>query len=308
MDRFDAITAFVAVVESDGFAPAARKLGLSPSAVTRLVADLETRLGVRLLNRTTRSVRATDAGERFLARAQCILADLAEAELAAENERGEPAGRLAVTAPLIFGRLHVAPLLCNYMTAYPKVQVDLTLTDRNANMVEEGVDVAIRIGDLGDSAGIARRVGATRRLLVASPGYLGKHGNPQEPAELIRHRLIAFSTLTHPRRWSFTRNGKSEIIDVAPTYVTNSADAAIWHAVHDGGLTMALSYQVMEHLQSGALITVLSGYEPPTLPIQFVYPNSRLLSVKVRSLIDMGVGTSNWFFEDIGESSLIAMS
>ncbi|MFM9976399.1 MAG: LysR family transcriptional regulator [Beijerinckiaceae bacterium] len=298
MDRFDTISAFVAVIENDGFAPAARKLGYSPSAVTRLVADLEERLGVRLLNRTTRSVSLTDAGARFLERGRRILADLSEAELAAENERGEPSGRLSVTAPLIFGRLHVAPLLCNFMMQYPKVQAELNLSDRNIHLVEDGVDLAIRIGELIDSADIARKAGHTRRVLVASPGYIAQHGRPQTPHDLQRHCLIAFSALTSPRRWRFHNKDRAITIDVTPGYVTNSADAAIWHAAHNGGLTMALSYQVMDHLRSGTLQIVLPDFEPPPLPIQFVYASSRLLSVKVRMLIDMGLATCNWSFDE----------
>jgi DNA-binding transcriptional LysR family regulator len=296
MDRFDTISAFVAVIDNDGFAPAARKLGLSPSAVTRLVADLEERLGVRLMNRTTRSVSLTDAGVRFLERGKRLLSDLAEAELAAENERGEPSGRLVVTAPLIFGRLHVAPLLCNFMTACPKVHVELMLSDRNAHLVEEGIDVAVRIGALTDSADIARKVGETRRVVVASPGYLQREGVPLNPDDLARHKLIAFSTLTPPRKWRFGSGSAAHDIAVEPSYVTNSADAAIWHAAHDGGLTMALGYQVSDHLRAGTLQVVLERFEPPALPIQFVYANSRLLSVKVRSLIDMAVSTCDWAF------------
>jgi DNA-binding transcriptional LysR family regulator len=296
MDRFDTISAFVAVIENDGFAPAARKLGLSPSAVTRLVADLEERLGVRLMNRTTRSISLTDAGARFLERGKRILSDLAEAELAAENERGEPTGRLVVTAPLIFGRLHVAPLLCNFMTTYPKVRVELILGDRNAHLVEDGIDVAVRIGELTDTADIARKVGETRRVVVASPGYLARGGAPQKPADLCSHQLIAFAALTPPRRWRFGSVRGAREIDVEPSYVTNSADAAIWHAAHDGGLTMALSYQVSDHLRAGTLLVVLQEFEPPALPIQFVYANSRLLSVKVRRLIDMAVSTCDWSF------------
>jgi DNA-binding transcriptional LysR family regulator len=298
MDRFDTISAFVAVIENDGFAPAARKLGLSPSAVTRLVADLEERLGVRLMNRTTRSISLTDAGTRFLERGKRILSDLAEAELAAENERGEPSGRLVVTAPLIFGRLHVAPLLCNFMTAYPKVHVELMLSDRNAHLVEEGIDVAVRIGELTDSADIARKVGETRRVVVASPDYLGRKGLPLKPEDLSGHNLISFSTLTPPQKWRFGSGSASNEIPVEPSYVTNSADAAIWHAAHDGGLTMALSYQVSDYLRAGTLRIVLESFEPPALPIQFVYANSRLLSVKVRSLIDMAVATCNWSFTE----------
>lgn len=304
MDRFDAIGAFVAVVDQNGFAPAARWLGRSPSAVTRMVATLEERLGVRLLNRTTRSVSLTDAGTRFLERARRILGDLAEAELMAENERGEPGGRLVVTAPLVFGRLHVAPLICAFMNRHRHVQGELVLGDRMASLVEEGIDLAVRIGVLTGSNDIARRIGATRRVLVAAPGYLASVGALADPAQLSGHRLISLTALTHPRNWRFGGPDREMEFDLTPSYVTNSADAAIWHASQGGGLTMALSYQVIDHIRSGALCVVLEEFEPPPLPIQFVYASSRLLSLKVRAFVDMAVETCDWKFLDLGRRSV----
>ena len=301
MDRFSAMNAFVAVAELKGFAPAARKLGLSPSAITRLVGALEEHVGVRLLNRTTRSVSLTGAGARFLERSQRILADVAEAERTAESERGEPAGRLVVTAPLVFGRLHVAPLICAFMNANPRVQGELILGDRMVNLVEEGVDAAVRIGPLSDSGDIVRRMGATRRVVVASPGYLERNGTPKDPADLANHRLISFTALGLPRVWRFGHHAHAREIDVSPTYVTNSADAAIWHAAHHGGLTMAFSYQVMGQIRSGALRVVLEAFEPEPSPIQFVYPSSRFLPLKVRALIDMARDTLDWRFLELPE-------
>lgn len=299
MDRFDALTAFVAVVEHNGFAPAARKLGLSPSAATRFVAALEEHLGVRLLNRTTRSVSLTDAGARFLVRARQLLFDLDEAEKSAENERGAPSGRLILTAPLVFGRLHVAPLLCAYMRAHPQVQSELILTDRMVNLVDEGLDLALRIGALPDTADVARKLGMTRRVLVASPAYLAQAGMPQKPADLSHHRLISFTALTNARNWRFTHAGIVTDITVSPSYTTNSADAAIWHAQQGGGITMALSYQVIDLIRKGDLRIVLEAFEPEPLPIQFVYASSRLVSTKVRALIDMAAATQQWSFLDL---------
>lgn len=299
MDRFAAISAFTAVVDQNGFAPAARKLGIAPSAVTRHVAALEDWLGVRLLNRTTRAVSLTDAGQRFLDRGRRILADLVEAEQMAEGERGDPTGKLVVTAPLVFGRLHVAPLLCAFMNAHRGVQSELLLSDRRANLVEEGIDVALRIGLLADSGDVARRVGATRRVLVAAPSYLEAAGLPDNPAGLAGHRLISFSALTPVRAWRFFHEGMGHDVPVSPTYVTNSADAAIWHALQGGGLTLALSYQVAEHVRAGRLRVLLKAWEPEAYPIQFVYPSSRLLSVKVRAFIDMASATQDWDFREI---------
>ncbi len=299
MDRFEAMRTFVAVVDANGFAPAARRIGLSASAATRMVAALEIHLGVRLLNRTTRAVSLTDAGQRFLERARRILADLDEAEQMAESERAEPSGRLVVSAPLIFGRLHLAPVLAAFMTAHPKVQAELILSDRMVNLVEDGVDVALRIGRLDASGDIARRVGATRRVLVASPRYLAKAGTPREPEELARHRLISFTVLSPAGRWRFWRETEELDIAVTPHFVTNSADAAIGHAARDGGLTLALSYQVAPLVRQGALEVIMPSFEPAPFPIQFVHPSSRLLSAKVRSLIDLTLQTSRWDFTSI---------
>lgn len=299
MDRFAAMTAFVAVADHNGFAPAARRLGLAPSAATRHVAALEEWLGVRLLNRTTRAVSLTDAGLRFLDRARRILSDLGEAERMAEGERGDPSGRLVVAAPLVFGRLHIGPLVCSFMKAHPGVQAELLLGDRHVNLVEEGIDLALRIGVLPDSGDVVRKVGVTRRVLVAAPGYLKQAGLPEVPADLAAHRLISFSAITPARAWHFVDRGENCDLAVTPTYVTNSADAAIWHAMQGGGITMALSYQVADHVRANRLCVVLSDFEPAAYPIQFVYPSSRLLSVKVRALIDMAVASQNWDFRSI---------
>ena len=296
MDRFEAMAAFVAVADARGFAPAARKLDVSTSSATRLVASLESRLGVRLLNRTTRAVSLTDAGARFLERARRILGDLDEAERSAEDERGEPVGRLVVSAPLMFGRLHVAPLVCAFMRTHPRVTAELLLNDRFANLAEEGIDVAVRIGALPDSADVARKIGATRRVLAASPDYLADAGTPYDPVDLDRHRLIGFTALAPGRAWRFWRNGAPEDINLPTAFATNSADAAIGHALQGGGITAALSYQVADHIRSGALVVVLEEFEPAPYPIQFVYPNSRLLSVKVRALIDLATQTQDWRF------------
>ncbi len=196
MDRIDAMQAFVAVADLQGFAPAARKLGLSPSGVTRLIAALEDRLGARLLQRTTRSVTLTDAGSRYLERARRILADVEEAEGSAEGERTRPGGRLVVSAPVGFGRLHVSPVMSAYLKRYPEVSADLRLSDRMINLVEDGVDLAVRIGHLADSTLVARHVGEMRRIVVASPGYLTARGEPKTPAEIASHETIQFGAMT----------------------------------------------------------------------------------------------------------------
>lgn len=287
---------FVAVADSSGFAPAARRLGLSPSAVTRLVAALEEHLGARLLQRTTRSVTLTDAGSRYLARARRILGDVAEAEGAARAERTVPTGRLVVTAPNVFGRFHVAPLMCDFLEKYPAVTGELTLSDRMVNLVEDGVDLAVRIGALEDSSYVARPVGLVRRVVVASPSYLARHRRPRGLAELSRHSLIQFTALSPTPEWRFVVQGAVERVALTPRYVTNSADAAVGHAERGGGLAMVLSYQAAEALAAGRLEIVLAEFEPPPLPIQLVYPSTRLLSAKVRAFADLCTKTRRWDF------------
>jgi DNA-binding transcriptional LysR family regulator len=208
MDRFDAMQAFVTVADLRGFAPAARKLGLSASVVTRLVAALEEHVGARLLQRTTRSVTLTDVGARFLERARRILADIEEAEGSAQAERTQPTGRLVVSAPFGFGRLHVSPLMSAYLQRYTDVTGELRLSDRMINLVEEGVDLAVRIGHLADSSLVARVVGDMRRMVVASPGYLAQHGEPQYPADIAAHQTVHFGAPSAAPDWRFSEAGR----------------------------------------------------------------------------------------------------
>jgi DNA-binding transcriptional LysR family regulator len=296
MDRLDAMQAFVAVADLHGFAPAARKLGLSPSGVTRLIAALEDRLGARLLQRTTRSVTLTDVGARYLERARRILADVEEAEGSAQDERARPSGRLVVSAPDGFGRLHVSPVMSAYLKRYPEVNAELRLSDRMINLVEDGVDLAVRIGELADSSLVARHVGEMRRIVVASPGYLKQHGEPKTPQAIASHQTIQFGAAGTAPDWRFVEQGSEIRVATAPRFSTNSADAAIRYAVQGGGLTRVLAYQAAEAIKSGKLQIVLAKFERPALPIQIVYPTSRLLSAKVRAFIDLVVETADWHF------------
>jgi DNA-binding transcriptional LysR family regulator len=295
MDRIDAMQAFVAVADLQGFAPAARKLGLSPSGVTRLISSLEERLGARLLQRTTRSVALTDAGSRYLERARRILADVEEAEGAAEGERLSPRGRLVVSAPVGFGRLHVSPVVSEYLKRYPEVSAELRLSDLTINLVDEGVDLAVRIGHLPDSSLVARHVGQMRRLVVASPGYLDKHGEPELPEAIMSHQTIQFSAMS-ASGWRFLKDGHELRIAPTPRLITNSSDAAVQYAVQDGGLTRVLAYQAADEIKAGRLKIVLKRFEEPALPIHVVYPTSRLLSAKVRTFIDLVLKISDWNF------------
>jgi DNA-binding transcriptional LysR family regulator len=296
MDRIDAMQAFVAVADLHGFAPAARKLGLSASGVTRLIAALEDRLGARLLQRTTRSVTLTDVGTRYLERARRILADVEEAEGSAEGERTRPSGRLVVSAPVGFGRLHVSPVMSAYLKRYPEVFGELRLADRIVNLVEDGVDLAVRIGHLPDSSLVARHVGEMRRIVVASPDYLRQRGEPDTPEAIASHETIQFGAVTASPDWRFVEDGREIRVACTPRFTTNSADAAIQYAEQGGGLTRVLAYQAAQAITAGRLKIVLAQFEQPPLPIHLVYPTSRLLSAKVRTFIDLVIELSDWHF------------
>ncbi len=296
MDRIDAMQAFVAVADLRGFAPAARKLGLSPSGVTRLIAALEDRLGARLLQRTTRSVTLTDVGARYLERIRRILADVEEAEDSVEGERTRPGGRLVVSAPVGFGRLHVSAVMSAYLMRYPEVSGELRLSDQMINLVEDGVDLAIRIGHLADSSLVARHVGEMRRIVVASSGYLKARGEPKTPAAIAAHETIQFGAMTASPDWRFVEDGREVRVACTPRFTTNSADAAIQYAEQGGGLTRVLAYQADAAIKAGRLRVVLAKFEEPPLPIHIVYPTSRLLSAKVRSFVDLVIELSDWHF------------
>jgi DNA-binding transcriptional LysR family regulator len=296
MDRIDAMQAFAAVADLRGFAPAARKLGLSPSGVTRLVAALEERLGARLLQRTTRSVALTDVGARYLERIKRILADVEEAEGSVRDERTRPSGRLVVSAPIGFGRLHVSPVMSAYLKRYSEVSGELRLSDRMINLVEDGVDLAVRIGHLADSSLVARQVGEMRRIVVASSAYLKAHGEPKTPEAIASHATIQFGATAAPPDWRFVVDGKEIRVTPTPRFITNSADAAIQYAAQGGGLTRVMFYQAAEAIKARRLRIVLAKFEPPPLPIHIVYPTSRLLSAKVRTFIDLVTERSDWHF------------
>jgi DNA-binding transcriptional LysR family regulator len=286
MDRLHAMEVFAAVAEAGSFAGAARQLRLSPPAVTRAVAALEERLGVRLLNRTTRSLSPTEAGLRFLASARRLLAELDEAERSAAGTTAIPSGHLVVTAPVTFGRAHVAAVLAEFLAAQPRVTAALLLLDRVTSLVEEGIDVAVRIGQLPDSALVARRVGEVQHLLVASPAYLAAHGVPERPEALKGHAMIAFSGLLPGRDWRFVANGRATAVTLAPRLEVNDALAALDVAERGHGITLALSYMVGPRLATGRLVPVLDAFAPPPVPVQIVHPHGRLVAAKVRAFLD----------------------
>lgn len=291
MDRLQAMTTFVAVVDSGGFASAARKLNLSPPVVTRAVAELEERLGLRLLTRTTRVVRVTDAGARFADDCRRILGEIEEAETAATGTNAAPRGTLTLTAPVLFGHLYVTPILVDYLQRFPEVDAQCLFLDRVVNVVEEGIDVAVRIGELPDSTLQAARVGRVRRVLVAAPAYLQAHGVPQRPEALAEHCIVFASGVTPMPEWRFNDGGKPLLQRLHARMRTTSNDSAIAAAVAGLGITRLLSYQVAAHLQTGALQIVLEEFEPAPVPVHVVHHEGRRATQKVRSFIDLAVDT-----------------
>lgn len=290
MERFTEMRIFIAVAESEGFAAGARKLNISPPVATRAIAELEARLGVKLLNRTTRYVRVTEAGQRYLDDVRRIMASVIEADEAAIGTNGSPRGQLVITASVLFGRMHVLPVIVDYLQKYPEVDVSAIFVDRVLNMLEEGVDVAIRIGELCDSTYKALKVGTVRKVLCASPEYLAKYKIPQTPYQLAHHQIIVATNLGPKVEWRFMDSDKHEIaVRVKPRLTVTSNDAAIEAAVSGLGITRLLSYQIAPELVSGKLKIVLSEYEHAPLPVHIVHREGRLASTKIRAFIDLMV-------------------
>jgi DNA-binding transcriptional LysR family regulator len=295
MDRIDSLRVFVAVAELRGFAPAARQLGFSPPAVTRAISALERRIGAQLVLRTTRSVHLTEVGARFFEDCRRILAELVDAEAEAGGAFRSPQGQLAVTAPALFGRMHVAPVLLDFLDAHPGVSARSFFVDRIVNLHDEGFDVAVRIAHLPDSGLTAVRVGAVRRLVVAAPDYLAQHGVPQTAAELAQHDAIGFSQTGGPSEaWSFyppgrKQRGDRELSLPRVALSTNASEVAIAAALRGRGLTRALSYQVAADVEAGRLRILLADFEPEPIPVHVVYAAGRKAPAKVRAFVDFAV-------------------
>ncbi len=289
MDRLHLMAVFVAVAEEESFSAGARRLSMSPPAVTRAVTALERRLGVRLLTRTTRFVRATEAGTRYLEDARRIIAETDEADEAAAGINATPRGRLMLTAPVLFGRMFVTPVVVDYLRLYPEVTVSALFLDRVAHLVEEGLDVGVRIGHLPDSSLQAVRVGQVRGVLCAAPAYLAEHGAPQNPDDLARHVLIAAGGVTPVPEWRFARDGVARSLKVNPRLTVSTNDGAIEAARSGFGIARLLSYQVAPLLADGQLRIVLSEYQTAALPVHVIHREGRQSAAKVRSFVDMAV-------------------
>ena len=289
MDRLHLINVFVAVVDTNGFAGAARKLGISPPAVTRAINELEAHLGVRLLTRTTRVVRVTEPGARYAEDCRRILAELAEADESAGGMHGVPRGRLTLTAPVLFGARFVTPIVTEYLQRYAEVSASCWFLDRVVNMMDEGVDVAVRIGELPDSSMQAIHVGRVRRVICGAPGYLERHGVPQAPDDLPRHCIISAAAVTPTPDWRLVRDGAPHVVKLAPRLITTTNDSAVASAVSGFGLARLRSYQVAEPLRDGELKIVLSEFEPAALPVHVVHREGRHASPKARAFLDLAI-------------------
>ncbi len=277
---------FASVAEEGGFAAASRKLDISPAAVTRAVVALEEQLGARLLQRTTRNVRFTDAGRQYYENVRAILASIAEANEAVAESNATPRGTLSITAPVMFGRMFVMPCIIDYMQRYPQVKMVAHLVDRVTNLVDEGMDVAIRIGHLPDSGLRAVRVGEVRRVLCASPAYLEKSGIPRQPAELANHAIISSSAVSPHIEWRFNDGSEPVLIRMDPRLTVTSNDAALAAATGGLGIARLLSYQVWDALEAEAVRLILESHEEAPWPVHVLHREDKLGSSKVRSFID----------------------
>ncbi len=286
MDRFESMAVLLAVVEAGSLSAAGRKLGMPLATVSRKISELESHIKTRLLSRSTRRLALTDAGRDYVAACQQILEAVNEAERAASGEYSQPKGDLIVTAPIVFGRLHVLPVTTEFLNAYPEVTVRLVLRDRILNLLEDHIDLAVRIGDLPDSSLIATRVGTIRRVVCGSPKYFAEHGVPKSPRELSTHQCVTFGGPVSPDAWSFRVNGADVSVPVHARLVVNTAEAAIDAAISDVGVTRVLSYQIEGPRRTGLLEVTLRKFEPPPMPVSLVYASQTRVPLKLRAFLD----------------------
>ncbi|WP_375786032.1 LysR substrate-binding domain-containing protein [Bradyrhizobium sp. Pha-3] len=291
MDRLEELRLFLAIVDSGQFAAAGRKFARSPSSTTRIVAELERRLGTRLLQRTTRKLSLTDSGARLAAQARRLLADYDDAIDGAIGEAASLRGNIKLSAPTLFGSRHIAPLVRAFLERHPDITLQLALEDRLVDLIDERIDIALRIGHLTDSSLRARRVGEVRRIVVASPDYLKRHGRPRRPDDLAQHYAVTFVNQASPAAWSFQhKQGGPQKVKVSSRMEVNRAETAIGLTRDGMGLTRVLSYQVADELAAGSLVRVLRDYEVAPIPVQLVYPSARLMAPRIRNFLDFAAG------------------
>jgi DNA-binding transcriptional LysR family regulator len=289
MDRFESMAVFVAVVEAQGFSAASRRLAMPLATVSRKVSELEDQLRVRLLNRSTRKTSLTDSGRQFYEACRRILDDLGEAERAASGEYSAPKGELILTAPIVFGRLHLVPIVAEFLKAYGEVDVQMLLVDRVVDLLDEHIDVALRIGELPDSSMIAVRIGSVGRVVCASPAYLAAHGAPGHPNELASRAAVTFAGLSSAKEWPFRIGTSTEMFAVRSRFTVTTAEAALDAAIAGAGVTRVLSYQAADAVLDGRLVIVLRDYEVDPSPVSLVYPSGRLVPLKLRAFLDFAV-------------------
>ena len=292
MDRIEAMTILLKVVDKGGFSAASRDLGVPLATVSRKVSELENHLGARLLVRTTRKVALSDAGAVYVASARRILDQVDEAERAAAGEFQAPRGELILTAPVLFGRLHILPIAADFLAAYPEINVRLLLSDRNLHLIEDHVDMAVRIGPLPDSGMIATRVGAMRTVVCASPKLLAQYGAPRSPRDLTRLPSVSFDFLSPASSWPFRQAKGSASADatIRPRLSVSTAEAAVWAAVHGVGVTRVLSYQCADAVRDGSLQVILAAFEPEPLPVHLMHAGRGALPSKMRVFLDFAAG------------------
>jgi len=288
-DRFESMTILVAVVEAGSFSAAARQLKMPLATVSRKVGELEAHLHTRLLQRSTRRLTLTDTGLSYVAACRQILEQVGEAERAAAGEYSVPKGELAITAPLVFGRLHLLPVVADFLKSYPEIDVRLMLTDRTMHLVEEHIDIALRIAELPDSSLRATPIGLVRRVVCASPSYLAQRGTPTDPRELGMHACITFEQMASRQVWTFpagAAGGGAIAVPVHSRLAVSTAEAAVDAAIAGVGVTRVVSYQMLSALRAGALKIVLAPYEPPPWPINLLHAREGVLPLKVRAFLD----------------------
>jgi DNA-binding transcriptional LysR family regulator len=285
-DRLESMSLLVAVVEAGSFSGAAQRLNIPLANVSRKIGELESHLKARLLHRSTRRLSLTEAGQSYLVACRRILEEIDEAERAVSGEYAAPKGELVITTPIVFGRLHVLPAVVQFIKNYPDIDVRVVLTDRVVHLLEDHVDVAVRIGMLPDSSFVASNVGSIRKVVCASPAYLKERGKPLTPGDLSGHACITFEGLTSARSWTFASKKSAMAVPIHSRLVVSTAEAAIYAASSDLGLTCVLSYQIAEAVLADKLEIVLRDYEPPPWPVSLVHAGQGLLPLKVRAFLD----------------------
>ncbi len=291
MDRLEAMTILLAAVDTGSLSAASRQLRIPLATVSRRVTELEEHLNVRLLLRGPRKLTLTDSGEQYVAMCRRIVEDIAEAERTASGEYRAPQGDLFINAPTVLGKIHALPVIVDFLGTYPDIRIRVELGDRNANLLEEHLDLALRVGELTDNSFVATRVGLIQEVLCASPAYLKQHGTPKKPADLLSHECIAYEGTNIMARndWSFVAKGNSQVVTVRPRLVVNAAEAAVVAAVAGGGIARVLSYQIADQIKAGSLVKLLHGYEPKPWPVNLVYPSQRKVPLKLRAFLDFAV-------------------